>query len=156
MEWRLNERIILQANDKYHLGAPTVKRVLYNLAGGSPLTQYENNEIDIFISINDIERVQSNRDPLNQGVRAAPELSVDYIGFNTQQAPFDDPKVRLAFAKAIDREKMTKVVFKDLLAPPRLHEPGMPGYDQTRNCRVRPGAAKRCWQDSKYKDGWAL
>jgi ABC-type transport system substrate-binding protein len=46
-EWRLNERIILEANDRYHLGAPNVKRVLFNLAGGSALTQYENNELGL-------------------------------------------------------------------------------------------------------------
>ena len=32
----------------------------------------------------------------------APELSISYIGFNVNVPPFDDPNVRLAFAKAID------------------------------------------------------
>src|SRR5262245_1256851 len=72
-EWRLNDRILLEANENYHLGAPLVKRVRYNLAGGSTLTQYENNEIDeSFITINDIERVQSQRDPLSKEYVRAP------------------------------------------------------------------------------------
>ncbi len=99
VEWRLNERIILAANDNYYAGAPAVKRVVYNLAGGSSLTQYENGEIDVSgISINDIERVQSSRDPLSKDYVTGPNLSVSYIGFNTKVAPFDDPKVRQAFA----------------------------------------------------------
>src|SRR6478672_2333935 len=129
-EWRLNERILLEANDSYHLGAPMVKRVRYNLAGGSSLTQYENNETDeSFISINDIERVQSSRDPLSKEYVRAPELSISYIGFNTQMKPFDDANVRLAFAQAINREQITKVVTKDMLAPATsFMMPGLPGY----------------------------
>ncbi len=115
-EWRLNERIILQANDKYHLGAPNVKRVLYNLAGGSSLTQYENNEIDVSgISINDIDRVRSTRDPLNKDFKQGANLSIGYIGFDTKKPPFDDPKVREAFAISIDKDQLVKVVYKDMI-----------------------------------------
>jgi len=154
VEWRLNERIILQANDKYYLGAPNVKRVSYNLAGGSTLTQYENNEIDeSFISINDIERVQSNRDPLNKEYVKAPELSVSYVGFNTKQAPFDDPKVRQAFAKSIDKEQITKVIFKDMLIPATsIMMPGLPGFSKDNTAPTfDPAAAKQLIADSKYK-----
>ena len=42
-----NERIMLEANDNYHLGAPMLQARAYNLAGGSSLTQYENNDIDV-------------------------------------------------------------------------------------------------------------
>ena len=130
-EWRLNERIILQSNDRYHLGAPSVKRVLFNLAGGSSLTQYENDEIDVAgIGINDIERVRSPRDPLNKEYKTALNLSIGYIGFNTKKPPFDDAKVRQAFALAIDREQIAKVVFKDLAPVANSFLPeGTPGYD---------------------------
>ncbi|HEY7465709.1 MAG TPA: peptide ABC transporter substrate-binding protein, partial [Dehalococcoidia bacterium] len=115
-EWRLNERIILEANDKYHLGAPSVKRVLFALAGGSTLTQYENDELDVApISVNDIERVLSPRDPLNKDYKSGKNLSVYYIGFNVAQPPFDDPKVRQAFAMAMNRDQIVRVVLKDML-----------------------------------------
>jgi oligopeptide transport system substrate-binding protein len=159
VEWRLNERILLEANDKYHLGAPLTKRVRYNLAGGSSLTQYENNETDeSFISINDIERVQSNRDPLSKDYVRAPELSISYIGFNTKMAPFDDAKVRLAFAQAINREQITKVVFKDMLAPATsFMMPGLPGYTKDNlTPKFDPAAAKQALAESKYKDARGL
>jgi ABC-type oligopeptide transport system substrate-binding subunit len=115
VEWRLNERIILQANDRFYNGAPSVKRVVYNLAGGSSLTQYENGEIDASgIGLNDIERVQSSRDPLSKEYVTGQNLSISYIAFNAKVAPFDDPKVRQAFAMAIDREQITRVVLKNL------------------------------------------
>jgi oligopeptide transport system substrate-binding protein len=153
-EWRLNERIILEANDRYHLGEPSVKRVLYNLAGGSSLTQFENEEVDVSgISINDIERVRSPRDELNQLYKTAPQLAIDYIGFNTKTPPFDDPKVREAFALAIDREQIAKVLFKDMVPVANSFLPaGTPGYDQSmKGPAFNPERARQLLQESKYQ-----
>ncbi|HWC30392.1 MAG TPA: peptide ABC transporter substrate-binding protein, partial [Dehalococcoidia bacterium] len=158
-EWRLNERIILEANDKYHLGAPAVKRVLYVLAGGSTLTQYENDELDVAgISVNDIERVLSPRDPLNADYQSGANLSVYYIGFNVSQPPFDDPKVREAFALAINREQIVRVVLKDMLPVANsFMMPGLPGYNQNAKLpSFDPTAAKAALAASKYRDANGL
>ena len=64
----------------------------------------------------DIERVQSPRDPLNKEYETGPDLSISYIGFNTKAPPFDDPKVRQAFAMSIDREQIARVVLKNMVA----------------------------------------
>jgi oligopeptide transport system substrate-binding protein len=158
-EWRLNERILLTANDRYHLGAPSVKRVLYNLAGGSSLTQYENNEVDVSgISINDIERVQSTRDPLNKEYVTGPNLSISYVGFNSKTPPFDDPKVRLAFAKSIDKEQAARVILKNMLPVANsIMMPGLPGYNKEAKApNFDPAAARQLLADSKYKDARGL
>ncbi len=152
-EWRVNERIILAANERYYGGAPSVKRVLYNLAGGSALTQYENDEIDYSgISVNDIERVQSTRDALNQEYKTGPNLSIGYIAFNTTTAPFDDPKVRQAFAMAIDREQLARVVLKGMLPTANsFMMPGLPGYNENASLPpFDPTAAKQLLAESKY------
>jgi oligopeptide transport system substrate-binding protein len=155
VEWRLNERIILQANDRYHLGAPSVNRVLFQLAGGSTLTQYENGELDAAtISVNDIERVQSERDPLNAEYKTGPELSISYIGFNVNVAPFDDPNVRLAFAKAIDKEQIARVVLLNMLpVADTIMMPGLPGYSAGNASDVQSfnvEEAQRLLAESKY------
>ena len=158
-EWRLNERIILEANDRYHLGAPAVKRVLYFLAGGSSLTQYENDEIDVSgIGIDDIERVQSTRDPLNQQYVTGEELAISYIGFNLKQAPFDDPKVRLAFAKSIDREQIVRVILKGVATEANsIMQPRLPGYNKDAVVpSFDPEAARQLLADSKYKNAAGL
>jgi len=158
-EWRLNERIILQANDRYHLGAPSVKRVLYILAGGSALTQYENDELDMTsIGVNDIERVASPRDPLNAEYKSGPELSISYIGFNTKVPPFDDPKVRQAFAMSIDREQIARVVLKNMVPVANgIMMPGLPGYNQnSKALAFDPQRAKQLLAESKYKDARGL
>ena len=158
-EWRLNERIILEANEDYHLGAPEVERVLYVLAGGSTLTQYENDELDVAgISVNDIERVLSPRDPLNADYRSGDNLSVSYIGFNVTQPPFDDPNVRRAFAMAINREQIVRVVLKDMLdVANSFMMPGLPGYNEAASVpEFDPEGARAALAASKYKDAAGL
>jgi oligopeptide transport system substrate-binding protein len=153
INWTLGERIILEANERYHLGAPAVKRILFNLAGGSSLTQYENGEVDVAgIGLNDIERVQSPRDPLSREYKTGGELTIWYIGFNTQLPPFDDPKVREAFFRAIDRDRITRVVLKDLYKVANSYmQPGLPGYNE--NARLpefNPELARQLLAESKY------
>jgi oligopeptide transport system substrate-binding protein len=158
-EWRLNERIILEANEDYHLGAPSVQRVLYVLAGGSTLTQYENDELDVAgITVNDIERVLSDRDPLNEDYRSGDNLSVSYIGFNVTQPPFDDPNVRRAFAMAIDREQIVRVVLKGMLDVANSYMmPGLPGYNSDASVPTfDPEGARAALAASKYEDAAGL
>ena len=64
-EWRLSERIVLQANPRYHHGEPPLKEVLYTLSGGSSLTRFENDELDVAgISINDVDRARDTSSDL--------------------------------------------------------------------------------------------
>jgi oligopeptide transport system substrate-binding protein len=152
-EWRLGEEIVLEANDRYHLGAPAVQTVEFLLSGGSLLTMYENNEIDLSgVGINDIERVQDANDPLAEEYVSADELSISYLGFNTQKPPFDDANVRRAFGLAIDRQKIAEAILMDLL--PVAHSimpPGLPGYNpDAKGPTYDPDEAKRLLAASKY------
>ena len=151
--WTPGESIVLEANDRYHLGAPAIKTVEFLLSGGSLLTMYENDEIDVSpVGINDIERVTDPSDPLSKDYVTADDLSVSYLGFNTQKPPFDDPKVRQAFGYALDREKIVEVVRKNML--PMAHSimpPGLPGYNpNAKTPGYDPEKAKQLLAESKY------
>lgn len=157
--WDVNQRIELQANPNYVLGAPSIKDIVYNLAGGSSLTQYENGDIDVSgVGLDDLARAQDKRDPLSKDYTSAPTLSMSYLAFNNQVKPFDDPNVRLAFALAIDKKQITKTVFKDALPPANsLMMPGLPGYDSSANAQpFNVKKAKDLLAQSKYKDAKGL
>src|SRR5947209_1513686 len=80
-------------------------QITFILSGGSALTMYENNEIDLTgVGINDIDRIRDPNEPLNKEFTESNNLDVQYIGFNTQKAPFNDPKVRQALNMAIDKD----------------------------------------------------
>jgi len=131
-EWRLGERIVLEPNPHYYLEPkPAVSRITFLLAGGSPLTMYENEEVDVApVGLNDIERVRDPRDPLHQEMHQVEELATYYIGFNTRRPPFNDRRVRQALAMAIDKDVLARVVLRDLAVPAKgVLPPGMPGYN---------------------------
>jgi ABC-type transport system substrate-binding protein len=152
-EWRVNERLILDANDRFYLGAPKVREVLYDLAGGSTLTRFENNEIDVSgVGVTDIERARDPSSPLGQLYKTYPEFSISYIAFNVNSPPFDDVNVRRALALAIDRKRIAEVTFNNMLAsatgvlPPQL--PGFTTEDKT--YQFNPEEAKKALAASKY------
>jgi len=131
-EWDLGQRIVLEPNSRYQLGAPSLGRVVYNLGGGSAITMYENDEIDVTgVGLNDIERVRDPAEPLNREFQEAPRMDIWYIGFNVEKPPFDDPKVRQAFAHAIDKDKLIEVVLLDAVGKADgILPPDIPGFNE--------------------------
>jgi ABC-type transport system substrate-binding protein len=130
--WELGERIELAPNENYYLDPkPSLEQVTYLLAGGSALTMYENDEIDLTgVGVNDIERISDPNEPLNAEFHQFDSLDVFYIGFNTGEPPFDDVKVRQALAMAIDKELLANEILAGLVSPAKgVLPPGMKGYD---------------------------
>ena len=152
-EWRLGERVVLEANAKYHLGAPKVKEVDYLLSGGSALTRFENNELDVAsISVNDIDRARDTKSDLSKVYKAWPQFSISYIAFNTAVPPFDDVSVRRAMGMAIDRKRVAEVTFKNMVQPATgILMPPMPGYTpDDKTLKYNLDAAKAELAKSKY------
>ena len=106
IEYKIGEQIVLGKHDDYHLGAAKLDKIVMNLAGGSSMAMYENDEIDITgVSLFDLERIMDPNDPLNPDlVIANPGFSISYIGFNVTEPPFDDVNFRKALNHAVDKK----------------------------------------------------
>ena len=156
MEYKIGERLILEKHPKYHLGPAMLDRIQMNLAGGSSMAMYENDEIHITgVGMLDLERIKDPADPLNsQLVTASPSFSISYIGFNVTQPPFDDVLFRQALNHAIDKELIAKEVLADLVVPAYgILPPGFPGYnDSLEGLRFDPVLAKKLLSESNYFD----
>lgn len=154
-EWKKADKIVLERNDKYYRGPAKVQTLEYILAGGSAMTMYENNEIDVTgVGLNDIDRVLDKSNPLNRELVVSPSLSVGYVGFNVNMPPFDDVKVRQALNHAVDRDKIIKVVLKDLVQrADGVVPPGIPGFNENlKGLAFDPQKAKELIAQSKYGD----
>lgn len=152
-EWKLGERIVLEAYDKHHLGAPTLKTVRYELQGGSALVAYEDGDIDITgVGLDDLARVQEPGSDLNDEYVQTSRQSIDYIGFNVNVAPFDDAKVRQAFALAVDRAKIAEVILEGAVPiATGIVPPGVPGHTAAdKTYPYDPARAKQLLAESKY------
>jgi ABC-type transport system substrate-binding protein len=152
-EWRLGQRIVLEAYENFYLGPPSLKTVRFELSGGSGLVAYEDGDIDITgVGLDDLERIQDPSDVLNQEYRQVTRQSLDYIGFNTNVPPFDDPLVRQAFALSVDRAKIAEVILKDAIPIANgILMPGVPGYtDEAKTYPYDPEEAERLLAQSRY------
>lgn len=152
-EWRLGERIVLEANESYHLGAPALREAVFLLSGGSALTRWENDELDVApISVNDVERARDPNSDLGPYYSTWPQFSISYLAFNLEQPPFDDVHVRRAMGMAIDRERIANVTFSGMfMNATGILMPGMPGYVQEDlSLPFDPEAAREELAQSKY------
>jgi len=153
-EWT-DERIVLQRNEYYYRDKPRLQQVILLLSGGSPMTMYENGELDIVgVGTADVERVRDPANPLHAELAVVPQLDIQYIGLDVTQPPFDDVRVRQAFALAIDRSKIASVVWKGMQAPAEgIVPPGMPGYAREAPLlSFDPQRARQLIAESRYHD----
>ncbi|MCL5959838.1 MAG: peptide ABC transporter substrate-binding protein, partial [Chloroflexi bacterium] len=154
-QWKKGESIVLERNADYYGGAPKLQGVNFLLSGGSAMTMYENNEIDLTgVGPNDVERITDPSNPLNKELTIGNPLSIQYVGFNTKQAPFDDAKVRQAFNYAVDKDKLVNVVYKQMATKANgILPPAMPGYNASlKGLAYDPAKAKSLIAESKYRD----
>ncbi len=156
VDYKIGERLILERHDQYHLGPAKLDKIQMNLAGGSSMAMYENDEIDLTgISLFDLERIKDPQDPLNSDlVVANPSFSISYIGFNTKEPPFDDPKFRQALNHAVDKELIAEEVLAGLVVPAYgILPPGFPGHSEDiEGLRHDVVLAKKLLSESKYAD----
>ena len=155
-EYRISERIVLERFDDFYLRPANVDEVFMNLAGGQAMAMYENDEIDITgVGLFDIDRVLDPNEELNkQLVVAPPDFRITYIGFNPNQAPFDDVKFRQALSHAVQKDLIAEEVLSGLVLPAYgILPPGFPGYNpDIVGLRHDPDLAKRLLAESAYSD----
>ena len=155
-EYVPGEILVLVRNPVYHLGPPFLDKVELILSGGTSMLMYENDEIDITgVGLVDIERLSDDSNPLNAELKKAnPTFSTNYIGMNTSEPPFDDPKVRQALNYSINREEIASLVLADLVTPAKgILPPGFPAFnDQLQGYNYNPDKARELLRESKYGD----
>jgi oligopeptide transport system substrate-binding protein len=122
---------VLEPNEFYYNQPATVK-VVFHLLAGIPVSLYEMGEIDVAqVDAYNIERATDKRGPFYNELTTFPELSFFYIGFNTQKPPFDDVNIRRAFCYAVNKERIIKIIIKDVMTKADgILPPSMPGYNE--------------------------
>ncbi len=152
-EYKPDEYIIFERND-FYWNPPAIPNVLFLFnPGGSLLSLYEEGTLDMVpIWGEDVIRIREADDPLHEEWQSTTSMCTSMLLFNNATAPFDDIKVREAFAMSVDKdalvERMTNNV--DITADAIL-PPAMPGYQESiRDLGYDPDAARAALADSSY------
>jgi oligopeptide transport system substrate-binding protein len=147
-----DQRVVYARNDAYWGGRTKLDGIEFLfMDGGEPeMTAYRHNEVDVIWP----------RTQTIPAIEADPALSPDFVSlpvagtvffqFNLTREPFQDPKVREAFAYAFDRENYCQQ--RDGLCTPTLSmvPPGVPGAIETDAFAFNPERARQALAESSY------
>ncbi len=146
---------LLTSNPHYWAGPPAIERIrqVTSLDGGS-VDAFQAGDVD-FVNIgpDDASWIRYDR-TLGPQLRRADDLAVDYFGFDTTRAPFDDPRVRQAFAWAIDWDALVRLVDPHSVPATSIVPPGIAGRGTADfSPRHDPDAARQALADAGYPGG---
>jgi oligopeptide transport system substrate-binding protein len=125
-----DDKSTLVANDHYWAGAPPVRTIelLHGVGGRSPVAAFEDDDVDL-TPVSSIDATWIAYDAtLGPQLRQGQSLSLNYYGFDTSRPPFDDVKVRQAFARAVDWRRLVSLVAgQRATVATSMVPPGIPG-----------------------------
>jgi oligopeptide transport system substrate-binding protein len=99
---------------------------------GNDMDLFETGQIDIASpSPLYYDKIMDKAEPFYSDLSISVNLSVDYIGFNCKQPPFDDANIRKAFSLAIDKDKMISLTYRNMAQKAEgILQPDLPGYNK--------------------------
>lgn len=126
--------LTLTANPHYWAGTPAIRTVhlLLSIAGQSPVQVFQDGKLDYTdISPYDASWIAYDR-TLGPDLRTVSARETDYFGFDTSRTPFSDPRVRRAFAQAVDWKRLVELQSATGIVPATsMVPPGIPNRGST-------------------------
>jgi len=101
------QALVLVANPEYVAGAPPITRVQWlTQVDSDGVAAYADDQVDL-VGVSPFDASWIAYDPdFGPALHEAAPLNVQYFGFDTTRPPFDDARVRQAFALALDRSRL--------------------------------------------------
>jgi len=139
VEWLRDDHVTFGRNPRYwRRGVPYVDELVFRIIPDDTvrLTMLRTGQVDVdtWVDSRDVRKVRAS--PQLQLLMVDTSLGFDLIRLNTRRPPFNNKLVRQAFAWAVDREAIGKVIYGGLglpavgPIPPRLwgFDPALRGY----------------------------
>jgi oligopeptide transport system substrate-binding protein len=156
-EWDHNQRLVLERNPYYWGPEAGLERLELLVVPDetAAFQAYQNGELDFTAA----PPAQLESLKTNPEFHVEAQLSTFGLLFNTAEKPFDDPVVRKAFARAIDRQAYVDLVVQGFgMATTGWIPPGTPGFDPQAGQAISydPEAARSLLAEAGYPDGQGL
>jgi oligopeptide transport system substrate-binding protein len=147
----------LERNEHYWAGPPAISTVhlVGDLGGRSAVQAFEAGELD-YAGIGEFDASWIRYDPdLGSHLRAVPAFSTEYLGFDTTRPPFDDVRIRRAFAQAVDWSRLVRLAGTAGVTPATsMVPPGIPGRSERSFLPTHdPDAARALLADAGFPEG---
>jgi oligopeptide transport system substrate-binding protein len=132
-EWVPNSHVRLDRNPGFHDAENVRLDAIYHHPAtdlATALRQFRAGELDVIVTF-PADQLDWVRENLPDSLRLVPGLGMHHYVVNTTRPPFDDVRVRLALAAAIDRNILTeKVLGAGEVAAVGLVPPGVTNYPE--------------------------
>jgi oligopeptide transport system substrate-binding protein len=150
------DEVVLDANPHYWAGPPAIGHVrfVYALGNRDPVAALRSNRVDVSLLRESDAAFAGLDSKLGPNVLTETVPMVVYYGFSTERRPFDDARVRRAFAEAVDWKHLVSL-FPGIAAPatgpvpPEI--PGAPSVD--RSPAYDPDQARSLLAEAGYPGG---
>lgn len=150
--------LVLAANPEYVAGPPPIDEIVWVADVETSIPEaFVAEGVDLVnVFAGDASWLRYDRS-LGPFLHEAASLSVQYFGFDTTRPPFDDPRVRRAFALALDRPRLVELASGPAataatsLVPPALWPDGAPTDED-----ADPEAARDLLAEAGYASGGEL
>jgi oligopeptide transport system substrate-binding protein len=155
--WKINDRVELEANPHYWNRAQVRSRRIDALAVSKATTAanlYLTGQADVLLDKGLIPPLLIGELRQHPDLHTFTFLATYFYRFNTTRKPFDDPRVRRAFAAAIDRESIVSRITRGGEPPATAFTPpGIPGYTPPVGTGFDPVLARRLLAEAGFPSG---
>jgi oligopeptide transport system substrate-binding protein len=152
-----DEQTTIVASDHYWAGRPAIPTIelIHDIGGRSPVQAFEEDDVDLTNVFAFDATWIAYDEVLGPQLREGASLSINYYGFDTSRPPFDDSRVRQAFAKAVDWRRLVSLVAgQTSTVATGMVPPGIPGRsDEDFLPEHDPDAARDLLAEAGYPDG---
>jgi oligopeptide transport system substrate-binding protein len=153
-----DDLLVLSRNPDYHgrvSGNVEQVHLRFLPDGDTRLRAYEEGDLDLLFLWGLGGKRERVRQQHPEAYLSAPLLATTYLAFNVDRPPFDDPRVRRAFAHAIDKELFADLEMQGYVFPAAggLIPPGMPGHAAALGLPHNPDRARALLAEAGFPDG---
>ncbi len=131
--WESMTQKVYERFEGFYGDKPRIKAIIINLYTGDSTRLYEAGAIDMTrLGAFEIDRFTDPNEPMHTELYNTPDLCTSYVTLDVTKPPFDNIKVRQAFAMAIDKDLYIQLVYNNAALPASgLYPPALPGHDIT-------------------------
>ena len=156
-DWRINDRIRLRKNPNYW----NAKKVALESVEALPISVatvafnfFAGGLADLIVDKNLTPNALLDELKKTPDFHSAPFLGIYFLRFNCSKPPFNDPRVRRAFAMAVDNRRIVeKITRAGELPATSFVPPGIAGYWSPDGLPYDPEAARQLLAEAGYPDG---
>lgn len=156
-EWIDGDRLVLERNDNYWGELAGVDELVFRgiASPTSRLAELEAGSIHLALNLSpESFDIVADSDKFRQ-VSPESDLVLGYLGLHQGNAPFDDVRIRQAFAYAIDSDAIIEAFYGDLAQTAgEFVPPGLPGHTGMDPYPFDPEKAKELLAEAGYPNGF--